>query len=94
MTTQVVINGKEVTNPVARTTLAFGAILIAALIATVIVSVLLPFVGVVVTLSAGFVAVLLVATIVGITTLVLGTAVFGRLFGPMEVRVEKTHKRK
>ena len=50
-----VINGKEVTNPVAKTTLAFGAILFAALITAIIVSVLLPFVGVVVTLSVGFI---------------------------------------
>lgn len=94
MTTYVVINGSEVTNPTAKATLAFGAILIAALITAIFVFVLLPLVGVVVTLSAGFFAVFIVATIVGITALVLGTVVFGWLFGPTEYQVGKTHKRK
>ena len=94
MTTQVVINGKEVTNPVAKTALAFGAILIVTLITTVIVFVLLPLVGIVVTLTIGFIAVFIVAIIAGITTLALSVAVFGWLFGPTEFRIEKTHKRK
>ena len=94
MTTQVVINGKEVTNPFAKAALAFGAILISALVTAVIVFVLLPIIGVAVTLSGGFVAIFIVATIMGIATLMFGAALFGWLFGPTEFRVEKTRKRK
>lgn len=94
MTTHIIINGKEVTNPVAKATLSFSAILVAALITAAFIFVLLPLVGITFTLSAGLFAVFIVATIVGITGLVLATVVFGWLFGPTEYRFEKTGKRK
>lgn len=94
MTTHIVINGKEVTNPVAKASLSIGAILVAALITAIFIFVLLPLVGITITLSAGLFAVFIVATIVGITGLVLGTVILGWLFGPTEYRFEKTRKRK
>ena len=94
MTINVVINGKEITNPVAKATMVFGAVFFAALITVVFLFVLLPLIGIAVTLTAGVVAVFIVATIAGITALVLAMVVFGWLFGSTEFRFEKTHKRK
>lgn len=94
MTTQVVINGKEITNPIAKAALAFGFILIAALISVVVVFVLLPLVGIVITLSIGFVAVFIAAIVAGFAVLIISTVVFGRLFGPADFRIEKTFRRK
>lgn len=94
MSTQVVLNGKEVINPIAKAALALGAILIAALVTAVVVFVLLPIIGVAVTLSVGFAAIILVATIMGITTMIFGAVILGLLFAPTEFRVEKTRKKK
>lgn len=94
MTIQIVVNGKEVTNPFAKAFLAFGAIIIAALVAALVIFVLLPVIGVAVTLSAGFIVICIVSIIVGITTLVFGAAMLGLLFGTAEFRVKNTRKRK
>jgi len=94
MTIHIVVNGKEVTNPFAKAFLAFGAIIIAALVTALVIFVLLPIIGIAVTLSAGFILICIVSTIVGITTLVFGTAILGLLFGSTEFRVENTRKRK
>lgn len=94
MTTRIVINGKEVTNPVAKAGLILGLVLIASLISVVVVFVLLPVAGIVITLSLGFVVVFIAAIIAGFATLVLTTAVFGRIFGTREFRIEKIYKRK
>lgn len=94
MTTHVIINGKEITNPAAKAALAFLAILITALITAVIVFIFLPLVGIAVTLLIGFAAIFIAALLAGITTLVLSTTVFNWLFGPAEFRIERTDKRK
>ena len=52
MATQILINGKEVTSPFAKAFLVFGAIITVALVTAVVIFVLLPIIGVAVTLSA------------------------------------------
>jgi len=94
MTIQIVINGKEVTNPFTKAFLVFGAIIIAALGTALVIFVLLPIIGIAVTLSAGFIVICIVATIVCITTLAFGTTILGLLFGSTEFRVKSTHNRK
>lgn len=94
MTTYIVINGKEVTNPIAKAAVALGAILSAAIVTSIVVFVLLPIIGVVVTLSVGFIAIVIIAISVGVSALIFGAAILGWLFGPTEFRFEKTHKRK
>lgn len=94
MTILIVINGKEVTNPLAKALLVFGAIIISALVTALVIFVLLPIIGIAVTLSAGFIVICIIALIVGIATLAIGSAIFGSLFGPTEFRVENTRKRK
>jgi hypothetical protein len=94
MTIRIVINGNEVTNPFAKAFLVFGAVIVAAITTALVIFVLFPIIGIVVTLSAGFIAICIVATIVGITTLAFGTVMLGLLFGVMEFRLEHSRKKK
>lgn len=94
MTTRIVINGKEITNPVIKAGLVFGFILIASIVSVIVVFVLLPLIGIVITLSVGFVGVVIAAIIAGFIGLLLSTAVFSWMFGPTDFRIEKIHKRK
>lgn len=94
MTTRIVINEKEITNPIVKLGLAFGLILMASLLSVIIVFVILPVIGIVITLSFGIAAVFLATLIAGITTLVLSSTVFGWLFGSTHFSFEKTHKKK
>lgn len=92
MTTRIIINGKEVTNPFAKALLILGAIVVAALVTAVVIFVLLPIIGVAVTLSVGFVVIFIVATLVSVATLVLVTVISAWLFGAAEFRIERIHK--
>ena len=93
MTTRIVINGKEITHPVAKAGLMFGFSLVASLFSAIIIFVLLPLVGIAITLSIGFFVVFIVAIITGIIILVLSMTVFSWIFGSTGFRIEKTHKR-
>ena len=92
MSTQVIINGKEITNPVAKISLAFGASVLAALIIALIMFALLPLIGIGISLSVGFVAVVIIATSIGMTTFLFGAALFGWLFGPTKFQFKKIRK--
>jgi len=94
MKTHIIINGKEVTSPFIKALLILGAILVASLVMAVVIFVLLPLIGVVVTLSVGFVVIFLVATIASVATLAFVTFISAWLFGAAEFRVEKTHSNK
>ena len=92
MATKILINGKEVTNPFLKAFLVLGAIITVAIVAAVVIFILLPIIGVAVTLSAGFVLIFIVAIVVGIATLAFVTALLAMLFGAMEFRIEKSRK--
>ena len=94
MATKIILNGKEITNPFAKTLLIFGAIVVAAMVTAVVIFVLLPIIGVAVTLSVGFIVIFIVATIVSVATLALVTIISAWLFGAAEFRIERSHKRK
>jgi len=94
MTTRIIINGKEVTNPVIRVLLVSGAIVITGLIMAIVIFVLLPIIGVAVTLSAGYIVVFIIATTVSIVTLTVVSVLLAWLFGTAEFRIEKKLKRK
>ena len=94
MKTHIIINGSEVTSPFIKALLILGAIVVAALVMTVVIFVLLPFVGVVVTLSLGFVAIFIIATVVSVATLLFVTFISAWLFGAAEFRVERIHSKK
>jgi hypothetical protein len=93
MNTRIIINGKEVTNPFARFLLVLGAIIIAALVTVGVIFILLPLIGVAVTLSVGFVLIFVVATIVSVAALVLVTIISSWLFGSTEFRIVRIHKK-
>jgi len=94
MNTRIIINGKEVNNPFARFLLILGAIIIAALVTVGVIFILLPLIGVAVTLSIGFVLIFVVATMAGVAALVLVTIISSWLFGSTEFRIVRIHKRK
>jgi len=89
MTTRIIINEKEVTNPFVRGVLILGAIIVAALVTAIVIFVLLPVIGAAVTLSFGFIVIFIVATIVSVATLISAW-----LFGAAEFRIEKKNRRR
>ena len=92
MATKILINGREVTNPFLKAFLVLGAIITVAIVAAVVIFILLPIIGVAVTLSAGFVLIFIAAIFVGIATLAFVTALLAMLFGGMEFRIEKSRR--
>lgn len=93
MNTQIIINGKEVTSPFARFLFMLGAIIITALVTAVVIFVLLPLIGVAVTLSVGFILIFIVATMASVAALVLLTIISSWLFGSAEFRIERIHRK-
>lgn len=94
MNTRIIINGKEVTNPYLKFFLIFGAIIVVSLVAALVIFVLFPIIGIAVTLSVGFVLILIAAMVVSIATLALVAIISAWLFGAAELRIERVHKRK
>jgi len=92
MATQVIIHGREVNQPAIKATLIFAAVVFAALVTAVVVFVLLPLIGVVITLSAGVAAILLMAAMFGISTLIFSAAIVAWCFGPSEIHFKKRYK--
>lgn len=66
-----------------------GAIVVAALVTAVVIFVLLPLIGVAVTLSIGFILIFIVATLASVAALVLITIISSWLFGSAEFRVKR-----
>ena len=93
MATRILINGKEVTNPVIKTILILGAIVLTALVSSIITFILLPIIGVAVTLSVGFVIIFIIASVISVVPLGLAVVLFAWLFGIAALRFENTHKR-
>jgi hypothetical protein len=87
--TRIVINGKEVDNPIAKAALGMLAVIFFGVFAAVVVFLILPLLGVAVTLAVGLVAVLLVALGIGIPMFILGGAVLGAILTPFAARSEK-----
>ncbi|MES0326952.1 MAG: hypothetical protein ABUK13_02065 [Gammaproteobacteria bacterium] len=94
MATRIIINGREVTNPLTRALLILSAILITALVTAIVIFILLPIIGIAVTLSVGFILIFVVAAIVSMVTLALMTVISSRYFGTTEFRIERIHRRK
>ena len=93
MTTRIIINGKEVSNPFTRTLLILAAIIVTALAAALVIFVLFPVIGIAVTLSVGVIAIVILATMVSVVVLLLITFISSWLFGSAEFRIEKFHRR-
>ena len=94
MATRIIINGKEVTNPFTRVLLILSAIFITALVTAGVIFILLPIIGIAVTLSVGFILIFFVAAIVSMVSLALMTLISSRYFGTTEFRIERIHRRR
>ncbi len=94
MATRIIINGKEVTNPVTKAFMIIGAIIVTAFVTAFVIFVLLPIIGVAVTLSVGFIVIFILATVVSVAALAFITIILGWFFGSTEFRIEKSHKRR
>jgi hypothetical protein len=92
MATRIVINGKEVDNPLAKAALGMLAVIFFGLFAAVVVFLILPLLGIAVTLAVGLLAVLLVALGVGIPMFVIGGAVLGAILTPLAAIGEKRQR--
>ena len=93
MNTRIIINGKEVSNPFTRALLLLGAIIFAALVAAVVIFILLPLIGIAVTLSFGFIVIFIVAIMASVVALMLVTMISSWLFGSTEFRVVRIHRK-
>lgn len=93
MATRIIINGNEITNPLSRALLILGIVLITALVTAAVIFILLPIIGIAVSLSIGFVLIFIAAAIVSGVALALTTLISSWLFGTSEFRIERIHRR-
>lgn len=89
MRTYLIINDREVTNPVVKFLLLTGILLFSFVITLVLLFVVLPLIGIVVTLSVGFVLSLFIALVVTVPVLLLVLSLAGKLMGDTEIRIRK-----
>ena len=94
MATRIIINGKEVSNPLTRALLVLSAILITALVTAIVIFILLPIIGIAVTLSVGFILIFVVASIMSMVSLALMTLISSKYFGTTAVRIERIHRKR
>lgn len=85
---KIVINDKEVTNPLFKVLISIGAILFSILVAGLTVFLVLPLVGVVVSTTIGVVIVVLVALAIGIPILILVGWIIGVFLKPFAGKKE------
>ena len=91
MVTRIVIDGKEVDSPVVKVALGMLAVLFFGAFAAVVVFLILPLLGIAVTLAVGLVVILLVALGIGIPMFILGGAVLGMILTPLAAMSERRH---
>lgn len=92
MTTHIIINGREITNPLARGLFAAVAIIVAALVSGFVVFVLLPLIGIAVSLSIGFVLTFIVVMLFVSAVMAVGIYLYSLIVGPVSVRIDKHRK--
>ncbi|MDA3886999.1 MAG: hypothetical protein PF638_15540 [Candidatus Delongbacteria bacterium] len=85
---KIVINDKEVKNPIFRVLISIGAILFSVLVAGLTVFLVLPLVGVVVGTTFAIVITVLVALVIGIPILVLVAWIIGLFLKPFAGKKE------
>ena len=93
MNTRIIINGREISNPFIRLLLILGAIVFAALVAAVVIFILLPVIGIAVTLSFGFIVIFVIGIMASVAALVLVTMISSWLFGSTEFRIVRIHRK-
>ena len=78
MAIRIVINEREVTNPWVRLLIALSTLLVAGIFGAFVIFVVLPLIGIAVTLTLGLIGVFLLALVIAIP-LLIGGALLGAL---------------
>lgn len=92
MALRIVINEREITNPLVKFSLILGAMLVTGLVIAAVVFILLPLVGITVMASVTFVLVIVAGTLIGVFVLGLGTILYTIIKGSFNVSVERRHR--
>ena len=92
MALRIVINEREITNPLVKFSLILGAMLVTGLVIAAVVFILLPLVGITVLASVTFVLVIVAGTLIGVFVLGLGTILYTIIKGSFNVSVERRHR--
>ena len=92
MTVRIVINEREITNPLVKFSLMLGAMLVAGLVIAAVVFILLPLAGITVVASVTFVLVIVAGTLIAAFVLGLGTILYAIIKGSLNLSVERHHR--
>ena len=92
MVMRIVINDKEITNPVAKFFLIFSAMVVVGLITAGVVFIILPLLGITVVVTVSFVLAIVIASIVGAFILFIITFIYTLIKGSLHVHVDKRHQ--
>ena len=92
MALRIVINEREITNPLVKFSLILGAMLVTGLVIAAVVFILLPLVGITVMASVTFVLVIVAGTLIGVFVLGLGTILYTIIKGSFNLSVERRHR--
>ena len=65
------INGKKITNPIVFAIIGLSAIAVTALIAAIVIFLILPFTGIVLSLSVGLTIVILIAVLIALPFIIM-----------------------
>jgi len=76
------VNGKKVTNPIAIVIVGLASVVLTGLITALVIFIILPFTGIVLSISVGLTIVIFIAILVGLPILILGRLIFGILLRP------------
>ena len=87
MPTQLIINGREIRNPLVKYLILFGALFVSAVVTLVVLFFILPLIGIAATLSIGFLISLFLAVIISIPALLIFALLFNRISGGTEIRL-------
>jgi len=89
MSARIIVNGKEITNPFAKAVIGIFAVLLAGGITALILFLVLPLVGIIVSLSVGLVAVVLIGLGIGLPLVLAGGVLVGAIMTPFAILKKK-----
>lgn len=89
MVMRIVINDREVTNPLAKFFIVFSAMVMAGLITAAVAFVVLPLVGITVAVSFAFVLAIVAASVVGAFILIIIGIIYSIIRGSLHVDIDK-----
>ncbi len=78
----MVVNGKKVSNPAAIIIVGLASVVLTGIMTALVIFLVLPFVGIALSLSVGLTIVIFIAVLVGLPILILGRVIFGILIRP------------